>query len=266
MRSRTVAEEESALETLRSVVRTLRGPNGCPWDRAQTHETLRPYLLEEAHEAAEAILSGDSSRLAEELGDVLLHVFLHARLAEERGEFDVEEVARVTVDKLRRRHPHVFGNAVVDSPDEVRRTWERMKREEPDASGALDVPRGLPVLFRARRIQERAAAVGFDWPDTEGVLAKTREELCEIQQALATGDHDRSTEELGDLLFAVVNLSRFLDADPERALGGAIERFVARFQAMERELETSGTSLIRATPEEMDAAWERVKKGVEDAS
>ncbi len=255
-----MTHRESALETLRSLVAALRGPRGCPWDKAQTHETLRPYLLEEAHEAADAIVSGDSTKLAEELGDLLLHVFLHARLAEERGQFDVEEVARITAEKLRRRHPHVFGGATAETPEEVRKTWERMKREEPAASGTLDVPPGLPVLFRARRVQERAAGVGFDWPDAGGVLVKVREELSEIEQALAAEDNAKATKELGDLLFAVVNLSRFLDADPEEVLQTAVERFSKRFRAMERELGRLGTPITDATLEQMDSVWERVKE------
>jgi tetrapyrrole methylase family protein/MazG family protein len=252
--------EKSALETLRALVEALRGPNGCPWDKEQTHESLRPYLLEEAHEVAEAIASGEPAKLAAELGDLLLHVFLHARLGEERGEFDIEAVARITVEKLRRRHPHVFGDATADTPEEVRRTWERIKRHEADASGVSDIPARLPALFRARRVQERVAGVGFDWPDAGGVLAKVREELGEIEEALLAGDKAEAARELGDLLFAVVNLSRFLEADPEQALQTAVERFSERFRAMERELAKLGTTVTDATLEEMDRAWERAKQ------
>jgi tetrapyrrole methylase family protein/MazG family protein len=216
--------------------------------------------LEEAYELAEAISSGEPARVAAELGDLLLHVFLHARVAEEQGQFDVDDVARLAVEKLRRRHPHVFGRGTARTPAEVRRSWEQIKREEAEASGTLDVPSRLPALFRAKRVQERAAAVGFDWPDVRGVMEKIKEELRELEGAVEAGNGQEITRELGDLLFSVVNLSRFASVDPEEALQATIRRFSRRFEAMERRLDQMGTPIATADLELMDSVWEELKR------
>jgi MazG family protein len=255
----TNSRKRSSLDELRDLVARLRSPGGCPWDRAQTHRSLTPYLLEEAHEVAEAATSDDPKRLVAELGDLLMHVFLYARLAEEQGWFDVEDVARGAVEKLIRRHTHVFGDASADTPDDVRECWERAKQQEPGSSGTLAVPARLPALIRARRVQERAAAVGFDWARVEGVIDKIREELAEVEGAVGEGDQEEIAAEVGDLLFAVVNLSRFAELDPEQSLHSAVARFTARFTAMEKRLERMGKPMGSASMALMDSVWDSVK-------
>ncbi|MGI5820081.1 MAG: nucleoside triphosphate pyrophosphohydrolase [Armatimonadota bacterium] len=240
------------------VMARLRAPEGCPWDREQTHRSLRPYMLEEAYEALEAIEEGDWQRLCDELGDVLLQVVFHAQLASERGDFDIEDVCAKIVTKLKRRHPHVFSNSIADTPDEVIDRWETLKREEEgyqERESAVDgIPPALPALQRAHKLQKRAARVGFDWDEISGPRAKVEEELREVDEA----DGDAVEDEIGDLLFAVVNLARFLDVEPEGALRRANERFSRRFRAVERQA-GGGEGLREMNLEEMDELWERAK-------
>jgi len=233
----------------------------CPWDRKQTHESIRPYLIEEAYEVAEAIGSGDDGELKEELGDLLLQVVFHARMAEERGAFSVGDVVKGLVEKLVRRHPHVFGEVEVEDAEEVLERWEEIKKKEGRESLLDGVPRSLPALLRARRVQEKASKVGFDWERAEGALGKLGEELGELEDAMRSGDRVRAEEELGDLLFSVVNLSRFLGLDPEWALHKAIDKFVARFKKVEEELAERGRDPREATLEEMDRIWDETKAG-----
>ena len=233
----------------------------CPWDRKQTHESIRPYLIEEAYEVAEAIGSGDDGELKEELGDLLLQVVFHARMAEERGAFSVGDVVKDLVEKLVRRHPHVFGEVEVKDAEEVLERWEEIKKGEGRESLLDGVPRSLPALLRARRVQEKASKVGFDWERAEGALGKLGEELGELEDAMRSGDRVRAEEELGDLLFSVVNLSRFLGLDPEWALHKAIDKFVARFKKVEEELAERGRDPREATLEEMDRIWDETKAG-----
>ena len=233
----------------------------CPWDRKQTHESIRPYLIEEAYEVAEAIGSGDDGELKEELGDLLLQVVFHARMAEERGAFSVGDVVKDLVEKLVRRHPHVFGEVEVEDAEEVLERWEEIKKKEGRESLLDGVPRSLPALLRARRVQEKASKVGFDWERAEGALGKLGEELGELEDAMRSGDRVRAEEELGDLLFSVVNLSRFLGLDPEWALHKAIDKFVARFKKVEEELAERGRDPREATLEEMDRIWDKTKAG-----
>jgi len=233
----------------------------CPWDRKQTHESIRPYLIEEAYEVAEAIGSGDDGELKEELGDLLLQVVFHARMAEERGAFSVGDVVKDLVEKLVRRHPHVFGEVEVEDAEEVLERWEEIKKKEGRESLLDGVPRSLPALLRARRVQEKASKVGFDWERAEGALGKLGEELGELEDAMRSGDRVRAEEELGDLLFSVVNLSRFLGLDPEWALHKAIDKFVARFKKVEEELAERGRDPREATLEEMDRIWDETKAG-----
>ncbi|RKY64497.1 MAG: nucleoside triphosphate pyrophosphohydrolase [Candidatus Latescibacterota bacterium] len=233
----------------------------CPWDRKQTHESIRPYLIEEAYEVAEAIGSGDDGELKEELGDLLLQVVFHARMAEERGAFSVGDVVKGLVEKLVRRHPHVFGEVEVEDAEEVLERWEEIKKKEGRESLLDGVPRSLPALLRARRVQEKASKVGFDWERAEGALGKLGEELGELEDAMRSGDRVRAEEELGDLLFSVVNLSRFLGLDPEWALHKAIDKFVARFKKVEEELAERGKDPREATLEEMDRIWDETKAG-----
>jgi tetrapyrrole methylase family protein/MazG family protein len=240
------------------VMARLRAPGGCPWDREQTHRSLRRYLLEETYEAVEAIDDGDWRRLRDELGDVLLQVVFHAQLAAEREEFSIEDVVAGIVRKLYRRHPHVFGEAEVADSAEVLDRWEHLKHQEEGYEGReslLDgVPRGLPALQRAMKLQSRASRVGFDWDDASGPWGKVHEELGELERARP----EEAEAELGDVLFALVNLARFLEVDAEGALRRASNRFYRRFRAMERAAADRG-GLAQMTLPEMDELWEQAK-------
>jgi len=253
----------------------LRTPgSGCPWDLEQSFATIAPYTIEEAYEVAEAIARGDLEDLREELGDLLLQVAFHARMAEEAGAFDFGDVVHAITAKLVRRHPHVFGDAGALPVAAVNELWDRIKGEEKDARAArrqrtggeraetlAGVPTGLPALPRALKLQEQAGKVGFDWNDARAVLAKIREEADEIESALALGQAERNrlAEEVGDLLFAVVNLARHVGADPETALRSANAKFERRFAAIERALAARGKSPQQSTLTEMDALWDAAK-------
>ena len=255
----------SLFEELVQIMKTLHSPNGCPWDREQTHESLKPYLIEEAYEVIEAIDSGSDEHLIEELGDVLLQVVFHAEIADNEGRFTIEDVIRVIIEKLKRRHSHVFGDAVVSDSGQVIRNWEeikrREKREKKEGGSVLDgLPRSLPALIKARRIQEKVSRVGFDWERTEEVMLKVEEELRELKEASRKNDREAIEEELGDLLFAVANLARFVSLCPEDALKKSIDKFRNRFQYIESELPKRGKKLGEASLEEMDKLWEEVKK------
>lgn len=253
------------LEELIEIMAVLRSPEGCPWDKEQTHESIVPYLIEEAYEAVDAIERRDFDELKKELGDVLLQVLFHAQLAKEAGRWDIEDVAAATVVKLKHRHPHVFGAVQADTAKKVLANWEQIKREERKAQGSesmLDgIPNHLPALRKAKRVQEKVARVGFDWQHTEEVMAKVEEEFREFRQAYESKVQDRIEDELGDLLFAIVNLARFLDADPEDSLRRTIGKFTRRFQYIERELDRKGTTPHESTLAEMDALWEKAKAG-----
>ncbi len=251
-------------EDLIAVMRTLLAPDGCPWDREQTHASLKPYFLEEVYEALDAIDSGDDDHLREELGDVLLQVVFHAELARRDGRFDIDDVIRGITDKLRRRHPHVFGEGEAAGAAAVTRNWEAIKRAEKrerEGGSVLDgLPRDLPALIRARRIQEKVSRVGFDWDHADQVMVKVDEELRELKEARERNDPAAIEEELGDLLFAVANLARFVSVCPEDALRKTIDKFQRRFRYIERELPARGKKLGEASLEEMDALWEEVKR------
>jgi len=251
------------VQRLVELMARLRAEGGCPWDREQTHESLKPYLLEECYEVLEAIDGGHPAKLREELGDLLLQVVFHARLAAEQGQFDLQEIARSIADKLEHRHPHVFGSVRVRDSDEVVDNWEALKRAEPhnaDRASALDgIPSALPALARATAMQKAAAKVGFDWPDAAGPAAKVEEELQELAAAREQADARRTAEEWGDLLFALVNLTRFARLDAEEALRVATRRFEERFRAMERLAAERGEELPAMTLAEMDVLWEAVK-------
>jgi len=244
----------------------LRAEGGCPWDREQTHESLKPYLLEECYEVLEAVDSGHPAKLCEELGDLLLQIVFHAELAAEEGRFDLQAIARCIADKLEHRHPHVFGTVQVRDSDEVVDNWEVLKRAEPrnaDRASALDgVPHVLPALARATAVQKAAAKVGFDWPDAAGPAAKVEEELQELAAAREQADVRRTADEWGDLFFALVNLTRFARVDAEEALRVATQRFEERFRAVERMADEQGRQLSAMTLEEMDVLWEAVKSEV----
>lgn len=256
-------------ERLLDIVATLRGPNGCPWDRKQTHQTLRRYLLEEAAELVEAIDAEDPDAMQEELGDVLLQILLHAQIASETGYFHMDDVIGQLSEKLIRRHPHVFGRGAAGSAAEVAANWEEIKRREREAKGLLPpssllakVPPSLSALMTAEGLQRIAAEVGFDWPNRTGVLAKVREELAEVERA---SDEERAGE-MGDLLFAVVNLCRVYGVDPEAALAQANRKFRRRFEYIEARLREAGRTFAETTLEEMDGWWEEAKRQEKDGS
>lgn len=250
-------------DRLVEIMARLRGEGGCPWDREQTHETLKPYLVEETYEVLDAIDSGDPETLRSELGDLLLQVVFHARMAEEEGGFDIDGVCGAISEKLIRRHPHVFAESDADTPQKVLDQWERIKLTEKAheaRKSVLDgVPRSMPALLRAMRLQRKAGAVGFDWESAEGAFRKVEEELTEFSAAFAGGKAREMEEELGDLLFALVNVARFIEVNPEEALSRAIDKFIKRFGHIERRIEESGRAINDVTIEEMDRMWEEAK-------
>ncbi len=255
----------------------LRTPgSGCPWDLEQTYETVAPYTLEEAYEVADAIARGDLEHLRDELGDLLLQVVFHARMAEEEGRFDFGGVVEAITTKMIRRHPHVFADAEGKTAAHVQGMWERIKAEEKaeakarrgdrNAEGALaGVPAALPALTRALKLQNKAGRVGFDWNDPRAVLAKIREEADEIEAEIEAGDTARAGAEVGDLLFAVVNLARHMDADPEGVLRGTNAKFERRFASIERALAARGKTPEQSTLAEMDALWDAAKAAEKNA-
>jgi tetrapyrrole methylase family protein/MazG family protein len=251
---------QSEFEKLEKIVATLRGPEGCPWDREQTHASMKPYLLEEAYEVLDSIDGPDASGLAEELGDLLLQIVFHARLAEEKGDFTMADVIRSINEKLIRRHPHVFGEADIRTAEEQTRHWEKIKKLEGKSSVLDGVPRTAPALLRAYRVQQKAATVGFDWKSAGPVLDKVREELAELEAEIGTDRSDRISEEFGDFLFSMVNLSRFLRLHPEECLSSAVDKFTGRFRRMEVLFRERGLSMEGRTLEEMDAVWNEVKR------
>ena len=256
---------ESSFTELVEVMARLRAPNGCPWDREQTHATLKPYLLEETYEALEAIDIGDDDELCKELGDVLLQVVFHAQIAAEENRFGIEEVARAIVDKLIRRHPHVFADVEVDGSEQVLQNWEQIKKQERqelgDATPSLldGIPKQLPALMRAQRMQARVSRQGFDWDQIAGPLDKVEEEFAELRQAWASGETPAIEDEFGDLLFALVNTGRFLNVDSEQALRQSTDKFERRFRALEEAVRTSGREISALSLQELDVIWDEIK-------
>jgi MazG family protein len=259
-------------EDLVAVQARLRAPGGCPWDREQTHSTLRTYLIEEAYEVLDAIEKGSPQELAEELGDLLLQVLFHADLARETGVFDISNVITGIHDKMVRRHPHVFGDVKAETAGEVLKNWAQLKAKEKQAASpkighsqnsapsALNgIPRNLPALLEAYQMTRRAAQVGFDWDRVEGIFEKLKEETAELRVALEASDSRAAEEEVGDLLFSVVNLARFLGLDPEVTLKHSNLKFKIRFQEMEREASHLGRSLSKLSKEELEQLWDAAK-------
>ena len=256
-----------ALDRLGEIMDRLRDPGGCPWDRKQTLSTLAPYLLEEAHEVAEAVAADEPDKLAEELGDLLLQIVFMTRIGRENGWFDLDDVCSGISDKMIRRHPHVFGDREVEDADEVIRNWEEIKRDERahvESSSVLDgVPASLPALLKAFRMTEKAAAVGFDWRKPGDVMTKMREEMDELENELDDGDgpaSDRARAEMGDVLFVLANLARHLDVEPETALQRTNTTFKRRFESMETLARARGENLRELSLEEQDALWEEAKR------
>ena len=254
-------KENYGLEDLLTIMALLRSEDGCPWDKVQTHQSIRRDLLEEAYETADAIDTGDVANLREELGDLLLQVVFHARIEQERGSFDFDDVCDGICKKLIRRHPHVFGNLDLDTPEQVLVTWDEVKRQEKDqrsnGEAMASVARAMPALWRAEKIQKKARKDGFDWPDWHGARDKLGEEIAELDQAIAAGD--RVEEELGDVLAAAVNLARLLGVDPEKALNGSSDRFIRRYGRMEQFAAEGGKALSQLTLDQQEALWQRAK-------
>ncbi len=251
------------IDRLIEIVRTLRGRNGCPWDKKQDHRSISSCMLEELYEFFEAVEKGDTTNMREELGDLLLHVLFHARIGEENGTFDAEDIAAHISDKLIRRHPHVFGDQHVASTDEVLHNWEQIKnaeKEKKNRTSALDgVPNALPALLKAEKLQKKAARVGFDWDTSEPVIDKVKEEFREFTEAAAHSDTEHAREELGDLLFSIVNVARHYDFCAEDVLRATTDKFSTRFRYIERRFKQEGKPIEGATLEEMDTYWEESK-------
>ncbi|MBS6216543.1 MAG: nucleoside triphosphate pyrophosphohydrolase [Clostridiales bacterium] len=254
-------KQHYTVKDLEEIVRILRAPGGCPWDAEQTHESIRRNFLEEAYEAVEAIDEGSAEHLREELGDVLLQIVLHARMEEEQGRFDLNGVADGICRKLIYRHPHVFGEVKVSGTGEVLSNWEDLKRKEKGQETNTDalsaVARSLPALWRAEKVQKKAKKAGFDWPDVSGALDKLFEEIEELKTAVAEGANVE--EELGDLLFSAVNVSRFVNVDAEQALTKATDKFIDRFRKVEAQAKAEGRPMEAMSLAELDALWERAK-------
>ena len=255
--------KETSTERLLGIMRKLRGPDGCPWDREQTLDSLKSNLIEETYEVIDAIESGDRAELRGELGDLLLQVVFQAQICEEAGEFNFDDVVNGIADKLVRRHPHVFGDAQADTSGEVLRNWEKIKKTEKDAetprSLVEGIPRHLPALAKANLVQKRVARAGFEWDEVSGVVDKLDEELAEVKEAMTQKDAAAIREELGDLMFSVVNLSRYLGHEPEELLNENVAKFMRRFQCLENRLHTEGRELENCSLEDLEAVWNAVK-------
>ena len=248
------------VDDFRRLIAVLRAPGGCPWDREQTHESIRRNLLEEAYETAQAIDTGDKDNLREELGDLLMQVLFHARIEEEQGGFNLDDVADAACKKLVFRHPHVFGDVRADTSDEVLDTWDKVKRiekaQKTTATAMDDVAEALPALWRAEKVQKKAAKVGFDWDGVDGAIEKLREETDELEGGIKAGDADNCEEEIGDILFSAVNAARFLKVDPEKALHRSCRKFIDRFRFVEDTAAKQGKRLEDMSLEEMDEIYE----------
>jgi tetrapyrrole methylase family protein/MazG family protein/ATP diphosphatase len=255
-----------AFEELVRIMHRLRAPGGCPWDREQSHASIKPYTIEEAYEVVEAIDAGDDAELCAELGDLLLQIVFHAEMASERRAFTIGDVLAAISEKMVRRHPHVFAGAQVGSADEVLRNWSRIKADErrtsEDASALAGVPRAMPALLRAQRLGEKAGHAGFDWRTPAGVLDKLREELGELETALASGDRDAAAAELGDLLYAATSLARHLGVVAEDALQRAADRFTARFRHMEAALAAQQREVHGTAAADLEMLWQAAKRAL----
>jgi tetrapyrrole methylase family protein / MazG family protein len=255
--------QNDAFRRLVELMATLRGPQGCPWDRKQTPESLKPFLVEECYEVIDALEDGAPDKIRDELGDLLFQIVFHARIAEESGQFTINDVITAIHEKMVRRHPHVFGDGTASTADEVVSNWEEIKRKEKghkDRTSILEgVPRELPSLLRAHRLQERAARVGFDWAHLNEAMPKLDEEIAEFKESLKAGDAGKIEEELGDVFFMLVNLSRFLGVNPDEALRKTISKFIHRFRHIEEHAANAGRTLNDMTLDEMEALWQESK-------
>ncbi|MEJ2629071.1 MAG: nucleoside triphosphate pyrophosphohydrolase [bacterium] len=249
-----------AFEKLVKIMKRLRSKDGCPWDKEQTHQSLKPYLLEEAYEVIESIDNNDPESLKEELGDLLLQPIFHSQIAQDNDDFTIEDVINTIIDKLIRRHPHVFDNLEIKTSEDQKIHWEKLKKHEGKKSVLEGIPKTMPALNRAHRVQQRAATVGFDWNTTNQVWEKIQEEIEELKAAIKTNEKNDIFEEFGDLLFALVNLSRFLKLNPEDALRKATDKFSQRFHKVEQNYTDQGKDINRASLQDMDKIWNKIKK------
>jgi len=256
-------KEKYKFYDLVEIMKILRSEGGCPWDREQTHESLKKYLIEETYEVLEAIDKGDKALLCEELGDLLLQIVFHARIAEENNDFNIDEVNTGICKKMYSRHTHVFGEDKADTSDDVLKNWDKIKRNEKQIStytGEMkSIAKNLPALMRSYKVQHKAAKVGFDWDNVDDAMAKVYEEIGELKNARQNGNKEEMHEEMGDLLFAVVNVSRFLDIHPELALSDSVEKFLRRFDYIEKNAIKNGKILEEMTLKEMDDLWNQSK-------
>ncbi len=253
------------ISDLIEIMAILRSDGGCPWDREQTHDSIRANVIEEAYEVADAIDSGSADALKEELGDLLLQVVFHSRMEQESGGFDFDAVCDGVCKKLIYRHPHIFGNVSADTPDEVLKNWDALKKQEKEQKTFTDtmrsVPRAFPALMRAQKVQKRAARAGFDFADASEVYDKIAEEMVELSDACSSGDTSSIRDEYGDLLFSVVNLARFIKVDAEEALAAAADKFIDRFDAVEKLAAERGMDMPSTPMNELDKLWNEVKEG-----
>lgn len=261
-------KETYGIDDLLDIMRLLRSPQGCPWDREQTHQSIRSNLLEEAHEVIEAINAGDPNPLCEELGDLFMQVVFHCQIAKDNNTFDFDDVVDGICKKLILRHPHVFSDAAVSNSKEVLENWDKIKRDSKGAKSQADllmsVPKSLPALMRAAKVQSRAARVGFDWPDVSGALQALKSEISEFEQAIESGNTERIEDELGDVLFSVVNVSRFVGCDAEQSLTHACDKFIRRFAKVEMLAEQNGIDMQKADIDELDQLWNAAKSASGD--
>jgi tetrapyrrole methylase family protein/MazG family protein len=261
--SKTSSPKQNPFDALIKLIESLRGENGCPWDKRQTPQNIAIYLIEEIYELVDAITSNRPDEICEELGDVLFHIFFLARIYQEIGHFDIVNVVQRNTEKMIRRHPHVFGSEKIDNAETVKERWHQIKLKEKktvnNASVLDTIPTQLPALIRAFRISERAAKIGFDWPDISGVKRKVEEEWSELKSALKKNNKSQVTEEFGDLLFTLVNVARFAQIHPETALSEAVKKFEQRFRTMEKQLIHRGQTLESLSLKEMDEIWDEIK-------
>ncbi|WHH57610.1 nucleoside triphosphate pyrophosphohydrolase [Petroclostridium sp. X23] len=258
-----MTNKQYTFQELLDIMILLRSEKGCPWDREQTHESLKKYLIEETYEVLEALDSGDKHKFADELGDLLLQIVFHAQIGKEEGSFDINDVVSLVCQKMIDRHTHVFGQAKAETSDEVLDNWDEIKKKEKGLQNHTqvlkDVSTYLPALMRSYKVQQKAAKVGFDWDDVSGALDKVREEINEVEQVYKTENMGKIEDEIGDLLFAVVNVSRFLKIQPELALSGTIEKFISRFEYIENNCSKFDKKMEQLTLKEMDILWEEAK-------
>ena len=261
-------KDSYGIQDLAEIVRILRAPGGCPWDREQTHKTIRRDFLEETYEVIEAINKNDTELIKEELGDVLLQVVFHSQIETEKGSFDLNDVADGICKKMIERHPHVFGTAVAENSEQVLENWDaikkRTKNQKSQTDSMLSVPREFPALMRADKVQKKASKAGFDWDSAEGAFDKVEEELAELKAAVEKGDGTNTLEELGDLLFSVVNVSRFIGVDSEEALTKATDKFIDRFSKVEKLAAEKGIDMKSAELRELDKLWDIAKASKKD--